>query len=151
MNNLDLQELEQKIHQWSNTIGNASVPHGWVFAVGFDDTVHERWPGLSLPDVVIEKMVDIILDDKVDTPLRARMEAMDEVCTYIAKVVAEKNFPERVLIKEPGRDKPKLDFQKLADYIQDVYFVNMHTRSRIQNVLTAHINAEAQRSSKNKM
>lgn len=151
MNNLDLLELEQKIHHWCGVIGNAAVAHGWEFAVGFDSTPHEHWPGLSMNEAVLQKMADIVLDDKSSTPLRTRIEVMDEACVYIAKVVAEKNFPKRVLVGEPGSKKPKLSFTKLAEYIHDVYFVNLHARSRIQEILVTNMNAEAQQMLKNKI
>lgn len=151
MNNLDIQDLEQKIHHWSSTIGNAAIPHGWKFAVEFNGEIREHWPGLSMNDAVFQKMLDIILDETIDTPLRTRMEVMDETCGYIAQVIAERNLPERVLVREGSQERPSLDFPKLIDYIHDVYFAHLHIRSRIQNVLGARMNAEVQRSTKNKM
>lgn len=148
MSNVDTVDLEHKVHQWCNKISRAAIPHTWAFGVGSNGLTTEYWPGVALNNVVRDKILDIILQD-TDTSYKMRIEIMDEVCDYIAAVVYEKNFPDRVLETTEGGQMLSLD--KLAAYVGDVYSVQYHDRLQIGSKISQRLNKEAQPTVKNKM
>lgn len=151
MNNVDVLDLEQKIHQWCNIIGHAAIKKGWQFTVGFENTAPTQWRGLALHRVMADKMIKIILDESIPTPIRARIEIMEESCKYIASLVHDFNFPEHVI--EPQRDSThgSLNLEKLADYLSEVYSIELFNRSEIENVLSSHLSGEVKNAVKQKM
>lgn len=140
MNNVDMLDLEQKIHQWCNLISHASIKQGWQFSVGFENTAPAQWRGLALHSVLANKMIQILLDESSPTPIRTRIEIMEESSKYIANVVCDCNFPEHIMEKKSGSSA--LSLEKLEDYLAEVYSVELFNRSEIQNVLSVHLSGE---------
>lgn len=148
VNTIDVVEVEQKIHHWSNVISRAAIPHKWTFGVGTRGSATEHWPGIAVNNTVRDKMLDIILTDS-EIPFRTRIEIMDEACDYIASVVHEKNFPDRVMDKMDGSQA--LCFTKFAEYIYDVYSVHYHYRLNIGKAISQRLSEESKNTAKNKM
>lgn len=141
MNNVDMLDLEQKIHQWCNMISRAAIKRGWEFTVGFDNASSSQWKGLALHNELAAKMLQVVLDDDNQTPVRTRMEVMEESCKYIEQIVQDCGFPDRVFEKH-NQTQGVINLSGLADYLLEVYAVELFHRSEIQKAFSDHVNAE---------
>lgn len=150
MNNVDLLDLEQKIHQWCNMISRVAIKRGWEFTVGFENSSSSQWKGLALHNVLAVKMLQVVLDDDDSTPVRTRMEVMEESCKYIEQIVQDFDFPDRVFEKY-NQTQRNINFTYLAEYLLEVYAVELFRRSEIQKAFGDHLNAEVKNVVKQKI
>lgn len=151
MNNADMLDLEQKIHQWCNMISRAAIKRGWGFTVSFDNVPSSsQWQGLALHNELAAKMLQVVLDDDNQTLVRTRMEVMEESCKYIEQIVQDSGFPDRVFEKH-DQSQEVINLSGLADYLLEVYAVELFHRSQIQKAFGDHLSAEVKNVVKQKI
>lgn len=151
MNSVELSEIEKKIHQWITQVMSACISHDWEFETlkngefSNEDTNEDtiQWPGICLNDQVIEKVADILLDEKMGPSLQTKMDVFDRVFEYLCEVIQ---------VEDIDMDFVN-DDEKMAEYITNIYNTQLSIRMSVEKIVSKRLqkDMEVNGKKKNKM
>lgn len=139
IHSVDLDELEQKIQRWSCALTNATVKN-WQFTVTTSKRT-ENWSGVFMGETFWKKTTRALLDENSPHSVKTRTEAFDETINYVVARAQNDDWQEGIMVFYIANEsrRRRFDYDKLLEYIFDVYEFNLTNRLSIRSAIESEL------------
>lgn len=127
MNNIDLFEIEHKVHQWITQLSMAAAKQGWSIT---DNGVKKYGLGSDKKVMLGISISESILDERNDIPLQTKLSVWEHVFAQFSDEVTARDFPIAVQ-KTKNETSWSLDVNKISSYLLQLYEQELDVRNKI--------------------
>lgn len=138
MNNVDLFEIEHKVHQWVTQLGIAAAHQNWSRT---ENGVQKY--GLH-PDTKAQLGIFLsgsLLDESTDTPLHTKLSVWEHVVTQFAAQVVARDFPVEAQ-KKKGENNWVLNSEKIWGCLCQLYVQELDLRNKINASIAKRLQSD---------